>query len=191
MMKVRFLAVAAAALLASCSSKNTERENSSIVKTTPDTTVAAHPAPIVTLPNLSFAFTGSGVGTSTPSDFFKMDTTHLMSFETRRKMPDGTYNSTRGFAVLEPQDFDSLRLMLVEGGLLTIDSTSVSEQCPKEELRSLSIQPTNSSNFLHLTFYNCATDYNLLTGKQRTYFSLFNQWIDRMRVKYRPGEETR
>jgi len=173
-------------VFAGCSSKEAQRTDTTMVTARPAPPKNTEPDYAKILPNFSFVFSSSGIKDSIPSDSFKMDTTHTMLFETRLQLRDGTMKSTRGVAVLEPQDFDTLRMLMVKGNFSKIDSTDIGSNCPRDEIRVFAMLPINSDSMVSLRYYTCAADYNLLLGQTRTTFREFNSWIDRMRKKYRP-----
>ena len=170
-------------ILASCQSKTVTKEISTVPPSKP-----AAPA-VEVVPDFKFSFHVSGSGLNyKPSDSFLMDTNGMMAVNASRKIAAGKFEELHALAQLEPQDFDTLKTIIMKGKLYEIDSMDVTEQCPEDEMYRLDIVPLVDRKPVRLSYYACAADYNLLLQPQRKYFRLLFDWWERMRVKYRPAK---
>ena len=137
------------------------------------------------MPRYYFLFTSSGFS-DRPSDAIRLDTTGTMNFETRKKLTDGSWHTVKGMAIIEPQDYDTLRTLIEQGNLLTLDPTDLATNCPSGEAYSLTLG-SMATQPSRVQYTACAIDYNLLLKPQRANFVELAHWFDRMRVKYRPA----
>ena len=171
-----FFILAVTSVLAACSSSKQASTTSAL-----DTAKTVAPASTY---KFSFFISASGLDNK-PMDSWTMDTNGMMNVHTAHRTPKGDFRNIDAIAALDPPDYDSLKLMVVQGKLTEIDPHDLTEQCPGDELYKMGIVPRQGTP-LGINFSACAGDYNLLLNPQRKYFRLLLDWWERMRVKYRP-----
>ncbi len=181
-MKLSISILVISVFLVSCASKQTEKSsgNSTVTK---EAVKDRDPLP----PDFKFSFYISGTGTaSEPADSWTMDTTGTMTVRTNQ-IVSGAKHEVKALAVLDPVDFDSLRMLIRFGKLYAIDSADLNEQCGSDEYYVLRLIPLTPVHYVSATFDSCAVDYNLLLEPERDYLPKFIGWWERMRKKYRPN----
>jgi hypothetical protein len=134
----------------------------------------------------NIAFSASGLGDK-PSDAVRLDSDGTMSFATRRRQKDGTWKALTGMAIIEPEDYDSLRRALRDTSIFQATSADLNTNCADGELFTMSIGSTEIKHLIHFEFSSCSVDYNMLSTPARQEFLRLNDWIEYIRKKYRPA----
>jgi hypothetical protein len=179
-MKIKTTILFISVVLVSCQSKQAAK---SVVDTSHISALPTNSAPI----NFKFSLYISGSGPNDkPLDSWTIDTTGTVSIHTSRRVSRSNYQDQDAMAALDPQDIDTLRMLIRMGKLYSIDSNNLNQQCAGDEHYILKIVPLVALPNLSASFDACAADYNLLLEPQRRYFRAFLDWWERMRVKYRP-----
>jgi hypothetical protein len=179
-MKKSYIICILSIALAACQSSQTSK--SSLV----DSTRSKLATPV----DFKFSFFITGLGDSHGMvDSWTLDTNGIMVVHATRRLSNGKYQKLNALAGLDSIDMDTLRMLILNGKLLTLDSTDLTQQCAGDEHFMMRIVPLSTERPVTLSFDACAADYNLLTGQQRRYFKKFMDWWGRMRVKYRPVKE--
>jgi hypothetical protein len=181
-MKIRTTILILSVVLVSCQSKQAAKSVADVSRTVP----AGVPANS-SLANFKFSMYISATGLNDkPLDSWTIDTTGTVSIHTSRRISRGKYQDQDAMAALDPQDFDTLRMLIRMGKLYSIDSNNLNQQCAGDEHYIVKIVPLVALPNLSVSFDACAADYNLLLEPERRYFRTFIDWWERMRVKYRP-----
>jgi hypothetical protein len=184
-MKIRSSVLFLLLLLVSCQSKQVAKSGSDNGQA-----AIAKSQPTNALPvNFKFSLYISAAGLNDkPLDSWTIDTNGTIAIHTSRRISRGKYQDQNAVATLDPQDLDSLRMLIRMGKLYSIDSNNLNQQCAGDEHYIVEIVPLAALPNLSVSFDACAADYNLLIEPQRRYFRLFIDWWERMRVKYRPNK---
>lgn len=137
------------------------------------------------IPGVQLYFKGTNTLTL-PNDEFTIDTGGQVLFISQQQMSTGNWREPKGIAYLEPDDRDTIALLLLDDVTFTIKNQDVNMPCADGALITLRVHRTDGIQSLNLQTSTCATEYNTLFGQARKNFKILIPFLQRIRDKYRP-----